>query len=250
MSEIREMQLCIIEMIKEVDSLFTQNNIQYTLLGGSVLGSIRHKGFIPWDDDMDIGIMRKNFEKAEVLLSSMEKYTYERAEKHIIPDAPTGHLHLINEKYPIENSPTIDVFALDGVPKSKIGRKLFRFFANIHHVSVLRTYPKTRGKFAKYAIKLIIIFVPNKLWDLIQKFSLNLLMKISARYTEYTGNVWGYWTEKEYFKTPIYTHLIKSEFEGIQLPIPSSYDEYLTQLYNNYMELPPVEKRVPKHRTF
>ena len=84
MSEIREMQLEIVSMMKEVDALFTEHNIKYTLLGGSVLGSIRHNGFIPWDDDMDIGVLRKDFDQAEQLLSKNKKYVYETAEKHII----------------------------------------------------------------------------------------------------------------------------------------------------------------------
>ena len=250
MSEIIEMQLCIIEMIKTIDNVFRENDIEYVLLGGSVLGAIRHKGFIPWDDDIDIGIMRKDFSRAEKLLSSLESYTYEFAESHIIPDAPTGHLHLVNQQYPINNSPTIDVFALDGVPKSKFSRKIFRIIANIHHFSVLRQPPKNRGTFSKYLIKILLFLFPKKILDIIQKKSLMLILKLGKKNMEYTGNIWGYWTEKEYFKTEVYKEIIFTEFENLQLPIPSQYDLYLTQLYGNYMELPPVEKRVPKHRSF
>ena len=248
MSEIRNMQLAIIEMIKDVDILFKQNNIDYTLLGGSVLGVIRHKGFIPWDDDMDIGIMRKDFSRAESLLKSIDKYVYESAEKHIIPDAPTGHLHFVSDNYPLEKSPTIDVFALDGVPKSNNARKLFRVLANIHHLSVLRVPPQTRGWKAKFIVTIILFCVPKRLMDYIQKISLYWIIEIGKKCKTCTGNIWGYWTEKEYFETKIYTDLIRMEFEKLQLPIPKEYENYLTQMYGNYMELPPVEKRIPKHK--
>ena len=158
MSEIREMQLEIVSMMKEVDALFTEHNIKYTLLGGSVLGAIRHNGFIPWDDDMDIGVLRKDFDQAEQLLSKNKKYVYEAAEKHIIPDAPIGHLHLVNEKYAIENSPTIDLFALDKVPSEKRARKRLRLIANLHHLSVLRLPPRNRGKIQRIIIKIILFF--------------------------------------------------------------------------------------------
>ncbi len=250
MEKIREMQLLIVEMIKDIDMLLKKNNIKYTLLGGSVLGAVRHQGFIPWDDDMDIGIMRKDYARAERILTNLDKYVYESAEKHIIPDAPTGHLHLVNEYYPIENSPTIDIFALDGVPKSKNNRKIFRILANIHHLSVLRIPPKNRGVFAKKIIMITLLLIPKKLMDFIQKISLKCIIKIGEKNNECTGNIWGFWAEKEYFETRIYTDLINLKFEKLQLPVPKEYDAYLTQLYGNYMELPPVEKRVPKHKKF
>ena len=64
------------------------------------------------------------------------------------------------------------------------------------------------------------------------------------------GNIFGFWTEKEYFKSEIYENIEKTQFENLQLPIPKEYDFYLTQLYGDYMQLPPVEKRVPKHKKF
>ncbi|MBP3206811.1 MAG: LicD family protein [Campylobacter sp.] len=142
MQNLRQMQLEMVKMIDQINKLFKENDIRYTLLGGSVLGAIRHKGFIPWDDDMDIAVWRKDFEKAENLLANLKPYTYEFARKHIIPDAPTGHLHLINEKYTLELSPTIDVFALDMVPNNKIERKKVQFMANIFMPQCIESHRK------------------------------------------------------------------------------------------------------------
>lgn len=248
MSEIREMQLEIVSMMKEVDALFTEHNIKYTLLGGSVLGSIRHNGFIPWDDDMDIGVLRKDFDQAEQLLSKNKKYVYETAEKHIIPDAPIGHLHLVNEKYAIENSPTIDIFALDRVPSEKRARKRLRLIANLHHLSVLRLPPRNRGKIQRIIIKIILFMTPKKVWSFIQGKTLEYIVKLNNKNYTDIGNIFGAWAEREYFNSSIYLETVKSSFEDLKLPIPKQYDFYLSQMYGDYMQLPPPEKRVPRHR--
>ena len=250
MSTLREMQLEIVEMIKVIDSVFEQNEIRYLLLGGSVLGAVRHGGFIPWDDDVDIGIFREDFDKAESLLKNLSSYVYENAEKHIVPDLPCGHLHLVNDLYPIDNSPTIDVFALDYIPEDKNVWKELRFYAYIHHVSVLRRAPRNRGLLPKILIGTVLFFIPNKIWDIIQKKSLEKVLAYARGKKDFIGNIWGYWTEKEYFPANIYENTVKAKFENLMLPIPSEYDVYLTQMYGNYMELPPEEKRVPKHRSF
>lgn len=249
MTEIRKMQLEIVKMISEVDKLFKLNDIKYTLLGGSVLGAVRHNGFIPWDDDMDIGVLRSDFEKVENLLSDLKPFVYERAENHIVPDAPIGHLHIVNDEYKIENSPTIDVFALDNVPEDEKSRKKLRFYANIHHLAVLRKAPEHRGNLKRLAVQILLKVISKNQWDKIQNKSFEKIMTLCHEKTGFIGNIWGFWTEKEYFSENIYKNLAEHDFENLKLPIPANFDTYLLQMYGKYMELPPPEKRVPKHRS-
>lgn len=247
---IRQMQLEIIKMMEELDNLLNENGIKYTLLGGSVLGAVRHKGFIPWDDDMDIGIWREDFDKAENLLLNFKPYIYETVEKHVIPGAPIGHLHLVTENYPIENSPTIDVFPLDIVPESEKERKKLRTIANIYHACIVRRPPQNRGVLRKVLFTIVFSIFPYNFWVKLQKKQLNKILSYRESNSNYIGNIFGAWFEKEYFKKEIYENLERSQFENLLLPIPKNFDVYLTQMYGNYMELPPVEKRVPKHREF
>jgi len=247
MNNIRAFQLQAVQMITDVDELFKANNISYTLLGGSVLGAIRHKGFIPWDDDIDVGILRQDYDTAEKLLATLQSYTYEYAENHIIPDAPVGHLRFSKDKSNFASSPTIDVFALDYVPSTKLQQKKLRFFANIYHACVLRRAPENRGKLNKLVLKALFYFLPNLLLDHLQDISKQKLLDQSLKQQGYIGNIFGAWGEKEYFQENVYTDLIFKSFEGLKLPIPRSYESYLSQLYGNYMQLPPIEQRVPKH---
>ena len=248
MTNLRDTQLEMVKMVAEVDKLFKENGIKYTLLGGSVLGAIRHKGFIPWDDDMDIAVWRKDFEKAENLLSNLKNYTYEFAQKHIIPDAPTGHLRLINEKYPIELSPNIDFFALDKVPSDKKERKKVQFMANIFHATVYRKPPKNRGKFNKFIFTIFFGIAPNFVLDILQNLSYKYMLNLQNKNYENLGNIFGAYSLKEDFKAEIYENLTLAEFENLKLPIPKDYDFYLTQMYGDYMKLPPIEQQKPKHK--
>lgn len=249
MSRIREMQEELIRMIDDVDRLFGEHGIRYTLLGGSVLGVVRHGGFIPWDDDMDIGIFRKDFGRAESLLAQMKQYLYECSENHIVPDAPVGKFHLVNEKYPIDNSPTIDVFPLDAVPDNPQEWKKLRVLANIHHITVRRRAPKNHGRLVKIIFSVFLAVTPKKLLRLLNRWSLKKMLAYDGQGCHHTGNIYGAYTEREYFPTEIYAETVRMNFEGLSLPVPKEYDRYLSQLYGDYMKLPPEEQRVPKHTT-
>ena len=249
MSEIRQMQEELVRMIADVDRVLNENGIQYTLLGGSVLGAVRHGGFIPWDDDMDIGIFRKDFDRAEQLLLTLPKYVYELSENHIIPDAPIGHLHLVDSTYPIENSPTIDVFALDGIPHNRKKWKRLRIIANLHHLTVLGRAPEHRGAINKLIFSLFFKITPKRILLFMKNKTLSIIKDNNKRDFDWAGNIFGAYTEKEYFPVTIYTELERRNFENLQLPIPKNYDCYLTQLYGDYMKLPPQEARIPKHRS-
>lgn len=247
MSRLREMQLEIVKMIEKVDMLFRENNIQYFIIGGSVLGAVRHKGFIPWDDDMDIGIKRSDFQKAEALLLTLKEYVYETTEKHIIPDGPTGHIHLINEKYPIEKSPTIDVFALDGVPEEPKQWKKLRIAATWYHLAILNRPALNRGFLKKLVSQLCLKCIPKFIWKMIKTECYKKITSYNIESAPYITNIFGIYGSKEFFPRIMFDSITYGEFEGLKLPMPANPHEYLTQIYGNYMELPPIEKRIPKH---
>lgn len=235
-------------MIKIVNKEFNDNNIPFVLLGGSVLGSIRHNGFIPWDDDMDIGILRKDYEKAEEILSRIPYYTYEKSDFHIIPDGPTGHLRLLDEKIVHAGLiPTIDVFALDAIPDQKILQIVQKIAANIYHLCVYRKPATNRGLIVKLLTKSIIYAIPGFILDYVQKQAFRVFTYFNNKKSCYTGNLFGYWKDKEVFDTTMYTKTTTGTFEGIELPLPKNPHEYLVQLYGDYMTLPPIEQRKPKH---
>jgi lipopolysaccharide cholinephosphotransferase len=248
---IRDMQEKEIEMISIVDKVLKKNNIRYWLLGGSVLGSIRHQGFIPWDDDMDIGVMRDNYVEVERLLLEIgNPYHFQSAESRIVPHAPIGHFRFIDDDYTLNNAPTIDIFALDGIPKSKILQQVQRLFANMHHICTYRKAAKNRGVFIKIITFFIVNYIPQRILDWLQMASLKIITQWPCENSALIGNLFGAWTIKETFDRSMFDGFSVGYFENMNLPLPLDTDKYLIQLYGNYMALPPAEKRFPKHRTF
>ncbi len=250
MEEIRKMQLEIKKMIADVDRLLKNKKIKYFLVGGSVLGAIRHKGFIPWDDDMDIAVFRTDFEKVEKLLSELDKYVYEPADNHMIPDAPIGHLHYVSEKYPIENSPTIDVFALDGASSTEKEWKKQRKIANWYHLAILQRPAQNRGIIKKIITTSLLLFISKRMWKNIKKLSYQKIISFDVNTSPCITNLFGAWGYKEFFPRKMFDSYVLGDFEGLSLPLPANPHEYLSQMYGDYMQLPPEEERKPKHRTF
>ena len=93
---LKELQQRLVEMLSSFQKFTQQNGMIFFLVGGSALGAVRHQGFIPWDDDVDIAMMREDFEKMEYLMSlqhdRLGEFIYSPVEKHMIPDAPIGYL--------------------------------------------------------------------------------------------------------------------------------------------------------------
>ena len=250
MKTIQETHQKLLEMLIYVDKIFKEYDIHYCLLGGSVLGSVRHKGFIPWDDDIDIGVMRRNFARVEDILSKLDNYVYEPVEKQIIRNSPIGRLHYIDDYYTIEDSPTIDIFPIDRVPNSKILKKIQYFWKNVYHLCIYRTKSKNRGFFMNILSGLLIYIIPDNFLVILQNIAFRKITHWEKGKSLCLGNLFGTYGYREIFVKEMYEETTLGEFEENLFPLPKDTDTYLTQLYGNYMDLPPIEERKPKHRTF
>ncbi len=234
-------------MLKAVSNQLESVGVQFYLIGGCSIGALRHKGFIPWDDDIDIAIMRRDFNRAEEALGNLGGIMlYDPVEKHVIADAPLGHVYM-NDGRPLEEAPRIDVFAIDNVPDSPFQQKLQKLCSLIYHVCVLRRPAENRGKLKKIFTYVICKFFPKFLLDFMQKLAYKGVTKWMNTPTEYVSNIYGVSGDKEkvpacFYGTPRYV-----EFEDTVMPIPEKAEEYNTHIYGNYMEFPPEEERVPSH---
>ncbi len=230
-------------LAKQLDSV----GVQFYLIGGSSIGALRHHGFIPWDDDIDIAIMRCDFKRAEKALSRLnDNMLYDPVENHVIPDAPLGHMYM-NDGRPLEEAPRIDVFAIDNVPDSPVLEKIQKLFAMIYHVCILRRPAENRGKLKRIFTYAICKFCPKFLLDFLQKISYKVITRWQDKPTKYVCNIYGVSGDREkipasFFGTPRYV-----PFEDAVMPIPEKAEEYNTHIYGNFMEFPPEEQQVPSH---
>ena len=215
---LRQFQLEELKMLKKLSDCLEKEGIQFYLIGGSCLGALRHKGFIPWDDDIDIAIMRRDFDKAEkVLVDLDDDILYDPVEKHTIPDAPLGHIYMLNDM-PVEESPRIDVFAIDNIPDSKIMQKYQKLCSLVYHVCILRRPAENRGKLKKIFTYIICRFFPDFLLNFFQKVAYKGLTKWKDCQTEYVSNIYGVNGDKEKVPASFYGAARYVAFEDTVMP--------------------------------
>lgn len=255
----KEIQEISLKILLFVDKICKENNIKYSLAYGTALGAIRHKGFIPWDDDVDIIMTRDNYEKFLEIMDNFnsEEYKCLHYGKNF-PNYFYGFAKVVDlNTYLDENSfirnpdlgVYIDIFPVDGIDEKTFEKDLNKFYKyqKLLLFSAVKKFRKSKKGLA-YTLKKLIIYPYVKLlgWKHWLKKSEQIRTKISLKNSNY-GNMFGFVGEKAKFQKEIYDDLIEVDFEGYKLPILKDYDTYLTQLYGNYMTPPPKEKQVSNH---
>lgn len=256
---IEEKKQLMLEMLSEIDEFCRKNDIKYFLGGGTLLGAIRHKGYIPWDDDADIALMRDDYEKLISIFKSksgnLELKDFRNDKHYIWPSAKFVHNKTVliennNKRFPI--GVFIDVFPLDYVVGNKEKvisyQKKLELWKKILTLKYLHVDPQ-RG-FLKNAVVLIgriTYLIPNKI-------ILRKIYKLSTKYSEnrdanYVCSFAGAWGEREISERELFDTAIECEFEGCSFMIPKGYDKFLTNIYGDYMTPPPIEKRKSTHNS-
>lgn len=253
--DIKDVQLSILDAIHEFCS---QNSIKYTLACGSMLGAIRHKGYIPWDDDIDIYLLRDDFERLISLFPSFYKGHYQIVSLERDKNWNRAYAKAFDsDTVCIEDAigdlaigVSIDVYPIDEVPVSpqkwRWYNKFRRFLQRCYQIKTIKV-SKTRSLIKN------IILISFQL--LLLPFSIRGLAQIIERYSKkYYGSGSPYVFEciqgmlqKKPFLKELFDELVLYDFEGHQYYGFKKYDLYLSNAYGNYMKLPPLEKRVLLH---
>ncbi len=230
----------ILEILKDIHAYCEKQNIKYSLCGGSVLGAVRHHGFIPWDDDADIMFDRENYDK---FLSSFSMPGYE-----IERDIWVFRVKRIgggNDSI----QPCVDLFVNDNVPDAKCERKFKELL-----LKTLQGMIKPKVNYAEYGIVYGICSWITHIMGMpfTKEFKLKLYDAASRiGNSKKTEKVCVYNTLYKYLTVyqdgKVMDELQLFTFEDTKLYVVSKYDRYLTTLYGDYMTPPSVEDRVPQH---
>jgi len=262
--ELRKMQLMELEMMSEVDRICRKHNINYVIYGGTLLGAVRHKGFIPWDDDMDIAMLREDYEKFKKHINELNPSICYFQDHDTDPEyiwgyakirrTGTKYVRAGQEHLKYKNGVFIDIEPMDDVPDSLILQILMDF-----DLFLLRKILWSRvGKVNEHGISKLVYqilsFIPveyvfkryksyaknstNSSNKNVRILSLPSLGKCYVKTNSFTNKF--SWTKQWILERKEY------EFEGHKFYGPIDADGFLKYEYNNYMELPPMDKREPE----
>ena len=259
--ELRAAQLKQLEMYVYFKDFCERNDITFFFCGGCCIGSLRHGGFIPWDDDIDVFMPRADYEKLYKLWKETE--TDERfALLRTTPDYFTGNIFMTlvdksttcikpyQKELDIPHGYPLDIMPLDACPDG-ISRKLQKIHALLYSLFCSQTVPTNHGGIITLGAKVLLgIFrgkkIRAKLWQYHERQMTKYKLEDCTKITELCAG--PHYMQNEYPKEA-FTHAVYRQFEGIDSPIPVGYDAYLTMAFGNYMSVPPKEKQKPHHDT-
>lgn len=254
--EIHNEEANILKLIKD---FCESNDITYYICGGTLLGAIRHKGFIPWDDDIDVLMPRKQFEKFQEIASkkkigdNIDIISYHNGTMNYpYCKVINKNIRIADEclKDKLEPYLWVDIFPMDGLSENendnkKLYKKVIKTRKLLLMLCAEDNYIQnfSKSKIKSIGKKVIRFFLGKRYIKRISK----KLDKLSKTYdfeeSEYVGGVlWGYGPQERLLKSELKD--MKVDFEGMKVNTFECYDKYLTNLYGDYMTLPPVEKRI------
>ena len=253
-NQLNEIKVIEIDIFKSFISVCEALNLKYYLIGGTLLGAVRHKGFIPWDDDIDIGMPRADYEifiqKGQALLPECYFIQTNQSDPEYvncfakIRNSNTTYLETSVNHLKINHGVFIDIFPLDYYPEDEKSEKYMaskKKFLNVRVASVYNTNNKSWKR------KLLELFAKIKYPSLKKAIGKRDDLYKSVRSGALIANHGGAWGIKEIVPTSWYGEGKVLEFEGLSVRVPIEYEKWLTQVYGDYMQRPPEDKRCPHH---
>lgn len=255
LEELKKLQ---VDILCKVDEFCCDNHINYTLAYGTMIGAIRHEGYIPWDDDIDIAMPRPDYDRfirnfngydADLYVLAPELNYHFYASYANVCDRRTLLNEGKNSHLGIEMGVKIDIFPIDGTPFDfNEYKKEVRYIRERSAMLASKRYP-IELKLSKSNIKTLVyrfLSIPYK-YDTIQRKIIDKCLKYSFHDSEYVDTIsYPVYNDTRVSKA-LFNEYIDVKFEHKSFKAIKEYDRYLKTIYGDYMKLPPVEKRVSHH---
>lgn len=247
---VRDLQLALLGVLKDFDRLCADHGMQYSLAAGTLLGAVRHEGFIPWDDDVDLFMPREDF---DLLLSisddelAQRGYTLQRPFSEAWPSGyaklcKNGTTYLENYKYKNRNQHHgifIDIMPIDNLSNNRFVQKLQWISYRIITAKALAN----RGYATRSPLKLLAMMIAKGIPDqFLRKIVINREDRSSDKVHSFLGS--AHFFERNIFPRTTIEAYTKLSFEGVPFSVMQNYREVLTVQYGDYMTPPPEAERI------
>lgn len=255
-SEIKDVQLGLLDAFA---ALCADNGLRFFLAYGTLLGAVRHRGYIPWDDDIDLAMPRPDYDRLCSLCSGRPVaghcalMTPDNPD-YIYPFAKFSDTRTcLQERWMLTNvlGVNLDVFPLDGVPESPASFAAFtRKMVPPHYLVCLTSRKMKTRKTLLATVASALAYYPMRLtgYNRWKEKIISLATRLDYESSDFVGNVSLFtYLSREHFPKAWFAEAENIPFEGRRLPAPAGRDALLRQLYGDYMQLPPPERRVKKH---
>ncbi len=259
--ELKKLQKKNLGILKKFLKFCEEHSIKVFACGGGCIGALRHKGFIPWDDDIDLFIFRddynwlcENFNRLydtnDLYFEKTTKNHYTRLQLGAIVDENTT---FVKERQAdlkdVHHGVRIDLIPLDGCPNSRFKRKCQILWALVYSMFIVGEPHTSKGKALELLSKMMLFFFKTsksryKVWHFAEKRMSRFKISECEKVTELCA--WYQYMVNEYPKS-VFENAVFMPFEDTKIPLPQGYDTYLKMAFGDYMSLPPKEDRIPKH---
>lgn len=258
-AERKKVWAVVLDLIVEFDKVCKRNNIKYYLDGGSLLGAIRHNGFIPWDDDIDVSMPRDDYERF-IKLGNDFQYPYFLQTPYSDPgyfysfvkvrNSNTTALTQMFKYQGFNHGIWISIFPLDKFPLNKSGEEAYSKICQLTYEN--STYMRVKNpNLDEKNIQRVKCYSGRDPFSTYEE-----IQQLASQFNNIDTDYWGtlILTIREFKRKALLCKSFAKEclhkFECIELPIPSDYDSVLSLEYGNYMKLPPIEERAGHATTF
>lgn len=253
---LKQIHIVTIEILGVIDKLCRENGIQYSLCAGTLLGAVRHQGFIPWDDDLDVCMSREHYERFIEVWDIVRPHGYILQNKDNTPNFTRGftkirkdHTTFVQEESEIAKYHTgifVDIFPMDRVPDGGLARWTFYFDCCKYQLLTRQFVPNNGNFLIKYFCRLYLAYTSSnhtihrkKLEENILKYSHDKKLQMAILETQKSM--------RTIFPNDIMEEFCELQFEGQSYMCFYNWKTFLENNYGDYMKLPPESERVWKH---